>query len=148
MSAGAKVWVRTAADYRARGNMLKMKRIVGFLCAVLCSVAGLSFGDAVEDRLQRGQALHDTICRGCHEDTMYTQRHLSRNPYFDLRMQTRLWSEVVKVKWNDEEIDDDLHENDDDDHLPEPDDSDDVEYAIGADGRGRKRGRSHKKKKK
>ena len=37
---------------------------------------------------------------------MYTERHLSRNPYFDLRMQTRLWSEVVKVKWNDDEIDD------------------------------------------
>ncbi len=64
------------------------------------------FAAQPDDRLQRGQALHDQICRGCHEDNMYTERHLSRNPYFDLRMQTRLWAEVVKVNWNDKEIDD------------------------------------------
>jgi hypothetical protein len=64
------------------------------------------FAGQSDERLIRGQALHDTICRGCHEDNMYTERHMSRNPYFDLRMQTRLWSEVVKVKWSDSEIDD------------------------------------------
>jgi hypothetical protein len=72
-------------------------------------VVGLSTGSSAQtadQRLLRGQALHDTICRGCHEEDMYIKRHLSRNPYFDLRMQTRLWSEVVKMKWSDAEIDD------------------------------------------
>ena len=86
--------------------MLNMKHMVGFLSAILCSVVSLSFGETVEDRLQRGQALHDTICRGCHEDNMYTDRHLSRNPYFDLHKQTKLWSDFVNVKWSDAEIDD------------------------------------------
>lgn len=71
-----------------------------------CSIKPPSLASTVAERLQRGQALHDTICRGCHEDNMYTERHLSRNPYFDLRMQTRLWSEVVNVKWSEGEIDD------------------------------------------
>jgi hypothetical protein len=37
---------------------------------------------------------------------MYRERHLSRHPYFDLRLQTQLWSEIVKVKWSDAQIDD------------------------------------------
>ena len=86
--------------------MLNRKHARGFLFALLCSLTTQSFAESTDERAQRGQALHDTICRGCHEDNMYTERHLSRNPYFDLRMQTRLWSEVVKVKWNDDEIDD------------------------------------------
>lgn len=76
------------------------------LLALLSLFAQTDYAQTVDDRLLRGHALHDTICRGCHEDDMYTKRHLSRNPYFDLRMQTRLWSEVVKEKWSDAEIDD------------------------------------------
>lgn len=74
--------------------------------ALLSLFAQTVYAQTVDERLLRGHALHDTICRGCHEDDMYTKRHLSRNPYFDLRMQTRLWSEVVKEKWSDAEIDD------------------------------------------
>lgn len=76
------------------------------LLALLSLFAQTVYAQTVDERLLRGHALHDTICRGCHEDDMYTKRHLSRNPYFDLRMQTRLWSEVVKEKWSDAEIDD------------------------------------------
>jgi mono/diheme cytochrome c family protein len=76
------------------------------LLALLSLSAQAIDAPAIDERLVRGQALHDTICRGCHEDDMYTKRHLSRNPYFDLRMQTRLWSEVVKEKWSSAEIDD------------------------------------------
>ena len=76
------------------------------LLALLSLLAQTVYAQTVDDRLLRGHALHDTICRGCHENDMYTKRHLSRNPYFDLRMQTRLWSEVVKEKWSDAEIDD------------------------------------------
>jgi hypothetical protein len=80
-------------------------------CASVFSIllVGVSVGSGAQttdERALRGQALHDTICRGCHEEDMYIKRHLSRNPYFDLRMQTRLWSEVVKMKWSDTEIDD------------------------------------------
>jgi mono/diheme cytochrome c family protein len=74
--------------------------------ALFALVSTTSKAANTDERSQRGQALHDTICRGCHEDNMYTERHLSRNPYFDLHMQTRLWSEFVKVKWTDAEIDD------------------------------------------
>ncbi len=76
------------------------------LLALVSLIAQLVYAQTADERLLRGQALHDTICRGCHEADMYTNRHLSRNPYFDLRMQTRLWSEVVKVKWSDAEIGD------------------------------------------
>ncbi len=82
------------------------KRIADFLFLVLCSVATQSLAENIDERLRLGELLHDQICRGCHEDNMYTERHLLRNPYFDLRMQTRLWSEVVKVKWSDAQIDD------------------------------------------
>ncbi len=86
--------------------MHKNIRRVGLLLALTVSIVAQTFAQQIDTRLQRGQALHDTICRGCHEDNMYTDRHLSRNPYFDLRMQTRLWSEVVNVKWRNDEIDD------------------------------------------
>ena len=76
------------------------------LLALISAFASPSFAQSTDERLQRGRALHDTICRGCHEDNMYTGRHLSRNRYFDLRMQTRLWAEVVKINWNDAQIDD------------------------------------------
>lgn len=79
---------------------------IGIFSAALLSMPAKSYAQAVEERLLHGQALHDTICRGCHDDDMYTKRHLSRNPYFDLRMQTRLWSEVVMMKWSDGEIND------------------------------------------
>lgn len=80
--------------------------LASLLFAFIGLVAAQSFAENIDERMLRGHTLHDQICRGCHEDNMYTERHLSRNPYFDLRMQTRLWSEVVKVKWGDEEIDD------------------------------------------
>ena len=86
--------------------MLYRKKLFGILFVLLCSINTISWAENIDERLQRGQALHHQICRGCHEDNMYTERHLSRNPYFDLRMQTRLWSEVVNVKWADAEIDD------------------------------------------
>ena len=76
---------------------------------LLVGVSAGSSAQTADERVLRGQALHDTICRGCHEEDMYTKRHLSRNPYFDLRMQTRLWSEVVKMKWSEAEIDDVVH---------------------------------------
>jgi hypothetical protein len=82
-----------------------MKATLTFLALVSMFSHSLN-AQTVDERLLRGQTLHNTICRGCHEDDMYTKRHLSRNPYFDLRMQTRLWSEVVKEKWSDAEIDD------------------------------------------
>ena len=86
--------------------MHKSIRRGGLLLALIISIVAPTLAQQIDERLQRGQARHDTICRGCHEDNMYTERHLSRNPYFDLRMQTRLWSEVVNVRWRDEEIDD------------------------------------------
>ena len=86
--------------------MFARRRYCYLLFALISAVASLSFAENPDGRLQRGQVLHDQICRGCHEDNMYTERHLSRNPYFDLRMQTRLWAEVVKINWNDAQIDD------------------------------------------
>ena len=86
--------------------MLIERRNIYLLFALLSAYASPSFSEMTDERSQRGQVLHDQICRGCHEDNMYTERHLSRNPYFDLRMQTRLWAEVVKVNWNDAQIDD------------------------------------------
>lgn len=74
--------------------------------ALLALLSLSANAQTIDEQLIRGEALHNTICRGCHEDDMYRKRHLSRNPYFDLRMQTRLWSEVVRVKWSDDEIDD------------------------------------------
>ena len=82
------------------------KYFSGCLFAFSCIITSHALASDSDARAQQGQALHDQICHGCHEDNMYTERHLSRNPYFDLRMQTRLWSEVVKVKWSDAEIDD------------------------------------------
>jgi hypothetical protein len=106
MSAAAKVWGRTPAN-PMRGIVMRKHRLkLSFALMFLCSIYGQSNGEKLNERALQGQVLHDQICRGCHEDNMYTERHLSRNPYFDLRMQTRLWSEVVKVKWSDAEIDD------------------------------------------
>ena len=86
--------------------MFVRRQNIYLLFALLSTFASPSFAENSGERLQRGQVLHDQICRGCHEDNMYTERHLSRNPYFDLRMQTRLWAEVVKINWNDAQIDD------------------------------------------
>ena len=92
----------------ANGQVMMIKKISLNVMVLTLLTVCTTMLRAVEndEKLQRGLALHDTICRGCHEDDMYKDRHLSRNPYFDLHTQTKLWSEFVKVKWTDAEIDD------------------------------------------
>ena len=71
---------------------------VALLLVVLFVATFVPQAAAIDEQLRRGQALHDSICRGCHEDDTYKDRHLSHNPYFDLRTQSKLWREFVKVK--------------------------------------------------
>jgi mono/diheme cytochrome c family protein len=106
MFAAGKAWVRTVGEQSTSSLPGKSTPLVAILFFLLSSHPTISIAQQVDERGLRGQALHDQICRGCHEDNMYTERHLSRNPYFDLRMQTRLWSEVVGVRWSEQEIDD------------------------------------------
>ena len=85
---------------------MKNKSITGLMLGVSLMATLGQAAETVDERLLRGSLQHDQVCKGCHEDDMYTQRQLSRNPYFDLRSQTKLWLDVVKVKWTDAEIDD------------------------------------------
>ena len=85
---------------------MKKSLVSGFLVSVSLLGNLAQAAENYDERLLRGSLQHDQICRGCHEHDTYTQRHLSRNPYFDLRGQTKLWLDVVKVKWTDAEIDD------------------------------------------
>lgn len=63
----------------------------------------------LDEKARRGRDLHDMTCKGCHNDEMYIQRELSRNPYFDVRRQTQLWLLVMDLKWADQELDEVTH---------------------------------------
>ena len=73
---------------------------------VLASVVALSgvAGGASAGDLERGKALHDTFCAGCHGASVYTRPDRIANTYGEILQQVTRWQGNTQRRWSRQDI--------------------------------------------
>ena len=73
---------------------------------VLASVVVLSgiAGGASAGDLERGKALHDTFCVGCHGASVYTRQDRVANTYGEILQQVARWQGNTQWRWSQQDI--------------------------------------------
>jgi mono/diheme cytochrome c family protein len=79
---------------------------IAWLRSGLLTIAfGLASGNAVSADLERGQALHETHCRMCHDSVAYKRDKKIAATYDDVRAQVVRWETNSSLHWSEEDID-------------------------------------------
>jgi mono/diheme cytochrome c family protein len=76
-----------------------------WLSSVLLATAfGLAAGTALSADLERGQTLHDTHCRMCHDSVAYKRDKKIAATYEEVRAQVVRWQTNTSLRWSDTDI--------------------------------------------
>jgi hypothetical protein len=70
----------------------------------LALILGVAVNAYAQD-VGRGQTLHDTHCRMCHDSLVYTRKDRVANSWEQVRVEVLRWQKVVSLDWSDADID-------------------------------------------
>jgi len=79
--------------------MLLRLSAVAFACGLLLPVAGLTAD------LERGEALHETHCKMCHDSVAYRRDEKIAKTYDQVRDQVKRWETNTGLHWSEQDID-------------------------------------------
>lgn len=82
-----------------------IRRTIRFPSLLLIAAFTLSTGTAVSADLERGQSLHDTHCRMCHDSVAYKRDKKIADTYETVRAQVVRWQKNTSLRWTEADID-------------------------------------------
>jgi mono/diheme cytochrome c family protein len=80
-------------------------RTTAFALAAFVSTAAFATVEPLPPELQRGRALYDTRCIGCHDRSVHQRESRLAQDFASLRAQVIRWNANVGGEWRTEEID-------------------------------------------
>jgi mono/diheme cytochrome c family protein len=80
-------------------------RATAFALAAFLSTAAVATVEPLSPELQRGRALYDTRCIGCHDRSVHQRESRLAQDFPSLRAQVIRWNANIGGEWRSEEID-------------------------------------------